>query len=178
MEINYFKIISRNRFYYPIFDKKLVLALSLSGGYQINQPYKTPSRPGASAGYIPSIKIFRLEGYDILRGFAHSEANRLADGQNINEVQVKNAAYFANFKFEPRRYISDSVILGLFFDSGGLFLDSFQPLKMRSSMGVSFKFLTPVGTLDFDYGIKLRRKTWPDGTRDGFGRFHMSIGLF
>ena len=40
------------------------------------------------------------------------------------------------------------------------------------------EILTPVGTLDFDYGFKLLRKRDANGTLEDPGRFHVSIGFF
>lgn len=188
-EINYSKIVSRNRFYYPIHNKIFVLALSVSMGYQVN--YADELRLNSDGtkilnsdntfqtkGYIPSIKVFRLDGQDNVRGFSNSEINRLSNGEAISDVRVQNTAYFANLKFEPRYYLSDSIGLGLFFDAGRVYVNHFQPLSLRTSVGGSFKFLTPVGSLDFDYGVKVERNRLNDGGREGFGRFHLSIGLF
>lgn len=68
--------------------------------------------------------------------------------------------------------------LDVFFDAGRVFIDKFQPLDLRTSVGAGFKFLTPVGSLDFDYGVKLNKRTYPDQKRDSTGRFHLSIGFF
>ena len=131
-----------------------------------------------TVGYIPSIKVFRLDGFEGLRGFNGIEANRLENGLDINEVRVQDSAFFANTKFESRYYFNDSIIMALFYDAGSLYINSFKPFSMRSSVGTSFKLLTPVGTLDFDYGVKLRRKRLADGSRESIGRFHLSIGYF
>ena len=68
--------------------------------------------------------------------------------------------------------------MGVFFDAGRVFVDEFKPFDLRSSVGAGLKFLTPVGSLDFDYGVKLQRRTYPDKKRDSVGRFHLSIGFF
>ena len=189
LEINFSKIISRNRFYYPLFEKQLVLAFSLSAGYQKNfadelvynedgSVATNPDGTKRTTGYIPSIKVFRLDGVDAVRGFADSEINRLDTGVDINELRIQNLAFFANFKFEPRYYMSDTMALGVFFDAGKLYVNHFRPLSLRTAVGLSFKFLTQVGTLDFDYGVKTKRRRLNDGGREGFGRFHLSIGYF
>jgi outer membrane protein insertion porin family len=190
VEINFSKVISRNRFYLPTFDKSLVFAFSLSMGMQENYAnQKKVDSTGSSirnkvdnslrtVGFIPSIKVFRLDGIDLVRGYADSEINRLGNGLDISKFRVQGKAYFTTFKFEPRFYMSDSIVLGLFYDAGKLFLDKYQPTDLRSSVGASFKFLTPVGTLDFDYGVKTRRYRLNNGGRESFGRVHLSIGYF
>jgi len=57
-------------------------------------------------------------------------------------------------------------------------VDEFSTDDLRSSVGLSFKYVTPVGTLDFDYGIKLLRKKDSSGTLESPGRLHVSIGFF
>ena len=93
-----------------------------------------------------------------MRGFADDEINRLADSAStdISEVVINRTAYFLNLKIEPRYDINDSMVLGIFFDAGRVFVNHFKPLSLRTALGASFKFRTPVGTLDFDYGVKLK----------------------
>ncbi|MGZ3788371.1 MAG: BamA/OMP85 family outer membrane protein [Bacteriovorax sp.] len=187
LEVNYVKVINRNKFYYPLGN--FTLAFSLAMGYEKNfaldvlkdssgKVLLNSNGVAKTHGYIPSIKVFRLDGYDEIRGFDGGEINRLMSGQPIGDVVVQNEAYFTAFKFEPRYNLTDALQLGLFFDAGRVYVDDFKPLDLRTSVGAGFKFLTPVGSLDFDYGVKLRRHIYPDGNRDSFGRFHLSIGFF
>ncbi|NOT79489.1 MAG: BamA/TamA family outer membrane protein [Bacteriovoracaceae bacterium] len=191
LEVNFVKVISRNRFYYPIGN--FVVALSIAGGYQKNFANKIlmdssgnpvlhtegydKGKP-KTKGYIPSIKVFRLDGYDEIRGYDDGEINRLMDGTPVGEVIVQNEAYFTAIKFEPRYSLTDNLKLGVFFDAGRVFVSDFRPFKLRSSLGAGIKYVTPVGSLDFDYGVKLQRKTNTGGVRDSMGRFHLSIGFF
>lgn len=179
LTIDYYKIISRNRFYAKIPNG--VLAMSVSAGYQKNLATDKVS-DGAGGhvtkGYIPNIKVFRLSGMDIVRGFEDDEINRLVTNEDISEARVDQRAYMANIKFEPRFFLSDASMVGLFYDAGRVFVDSYDFSQLRSSAGISFKYLTPVGTLDFDYGIKLLRKRDDDGKLESPGRLHVSIGFF
>lgn len=187
LEVNYVKVISRNKFYYPLGD--FTLAFSMAMGYEKNfaldimkdasgNPLLNSNGAPRTHGYIPSIKVFRLDGYDEIRGYDEGEVNRLRSGIPIGDVVVQSEAYFTAFKFEPRYNITDTMQLGIFFDAGRVSVNEFIPFNLRTSVGAGFKFLTPVGSLDFDYGIKLQRKTYPDKIRDSFGRFHLSIGYF
>ncbi len=166
-EVNYVKIINRNRFYYPLGD--FVFATALSTGFQRNF---------AEGFYIPNIKVFRLDGYDEIRGFEDGEINRSTAGVPIGDIIVSRDAYFLAFKFEPRYTVNDFLQLDVFYDAGRVFINKFDPSKLRSSVGFGFKILTQVGSLDFDYGVKLNRKNYSDGKRDATGRFHLSIGFF
>jgi outer membrane protein insertion porin family len=187
LEVNFIKVISRNRFYYPVGD--FTLAFSLAMGYQKNfadeiltdntgRPLLNSNGVPRTKGYIPSIKVFRLDGYDEIRGYDQAEINRLRGGRPIGEVVVQDEAYFTAFKFEPRYNLTDALQLGVFFDAGRVYVDDFNPFSLRSSVGTGLKYLTPVGSLDFDYGFKLQRKTHSDSGRESVGRFHLSIGFF
>lgn len=190
LTINYYKLISRNRFYIPF--KNGTVAISTVGGLQenlakdyVNGPNGQPNvitqngeTMKQTEGYIPPIKLFRLTGMDIIRGFSDEEMNKLPDRRDISQARIQNRAYLALFKVEPRYFVSDNFISGVFLDAGRVFVDQVDMGELRSSAGLTFKILTPVGTLDFDYGFKLLRKRNADGTLEDPGRFHVSIGFF
>jgi outer membrane protein insertion porin family len=131
-----------------------------------------------NSGYIPNIKLFRLTGTDIVRGFSDEEINRLSNGNDIGTDRVQKRAYMANFKLEPRYFINDSLMAGVFYDAGRVYKDEVDFGELRQSVGVTFKVVTPVGTLDFDYGVKLLRKKLDGDRLESPGRFHVSIGFF
>lgn len=178
LTINYYKLISRNRFYIPF--KNGTVAISAVAGVQENLASEEVTVNGAqqSKGYIPTIKVFRLTGMDIIRGFTDEEMNNIPSGQDISDVRVDSKAYMANFKLEPRYFINDVLMAGVFYDAGRVFVNRMDLGELRDSVGVTFKIITPVGTLDFDYGIKLLRKKTQDGSLEDPGRFHVSIGFF
>lgn len=191
LTIDYYKLISRNRFYLPF--KNGTVALSIVGGVQENlakelirdgngQPRVISNGDGQTIkqtkGYIPNIKVFRLTGMDIVRGYDDEEINRLIDGRDISEARVQDRAYLANIKLEPRYFINDTLMTGVFFDAGRVYVDRVDLGELRQSVGLTFKVITPVGTLDFDYGIKLLRKKDQNGNLEDPGRFHVSIGFF
>lgn len=178
LTINYYKLISRNRFYIPF--KNGTVAISMVGGIQENLARDKTTINGVTQteGYIPNIKVFRLTGMDIIRGFSDEEANRLPNGNDISEERIDNRAYLANFKFEPRYFINDALMAGVFYDAGRVFVNRVDLGDLRDSVGITFKIITPVGTLDFDYGIKLLRERNKDGSLEDPGRFHVSIGFF
>jgi outer membrane protein insertion porin family len=196
LTINYYKVISRNRFYIPF--KNGTVAISMTAGMEQNLEKQILTQNGQpiqiqqtnpennenlgtinqTKGFIPSIKAFRLTGMDIVRGYADNEINRVQDGRDISQVRIQNAAYMANFKLEPRYFINDTFMTGVFFDAGRVYVDQMDLGDLRTSTGITFKFITPVGTLDFDYGIKTLRKRLPNGRLEDPGRFHVSIGFF
>tara|TARA_Y100001954_G_scaffold238438_1_gene306019 strand:+ start:1698 stop:4589 length:2892 start_codon:yes stop_codon:yes gene_type:complete len=187
-EVNYIKLTSRNRYY--INRGNLVYAFSASFGFQKNLAtniyFGADGKPVIDEedgqyklmGFIPSIKVFSLSGVDSVRGFSLNEINRLESGKNIGEVILRDRAYFSNVKFEPRYYFNDRFAASLFVDGGRLYVGKFNFFAMRFGVGLGAKLLTPVGSLDFDYGFKLNRKDLSDGQREELGRFHLSIGFF
>jgi len=188
IEINYYKVIWRNKIYLPINDT-ITFATSLVMGMEENLAKEVRRDATGNVilnangvpqtkGYIPSIKVFRLDGFDTVRGFSDAEINRLQRGQDINEMIIQDRAYFINLKLEPRVYLDDSLILGVFLDAGRVYVQELEPEELRFGAGTSLKLVTPVGTLDFNYGVKLKRGQDANNNKESFGRFHISIGFF
>jgi outer membrane protein insertion porin family len=187
-DIDFYRLVNRNRFYIP-FSYEFGLAFSVTFGIQENLE-RDPRVDGSGnqvfdangvplkKGFIPSIKVFRLSGIDTVRGFSEEEINRLPSGQDITTTLIQNSVYLTNVKIEPRYRWTDDMVFGVFWDAGKVQVEKFEATDIRSSVGVSFKYLTPVGTLDLDYGMKLLRKRYADGTIESPGRIHISIGFF
>lgn len=187
IKINFIKLVSRNKVYFSW--SNWMLAISASLGYQKNlardyiydsngNPIYNINNDHQTSGYIPSVKVFRLDGVDIIRGFTDDEANILSNGEDIDDLIIQDKAMFTNVKIEPRYFLDDSIAIGIFLDAGRIFLDSYVPANLRTSIGASLKLLTPVGALNFDYGIKTNRNHDAEGRKDSFGRFNLSIGFF
>lgn len=187
-EIDFYKFVSRNRFYIPM-GNEFSFAFSVTFGIQENlrnDPFidnngnmiVSSNGEVTKKGFIPSIKVFRLSGIDTVRGFSEEEINRLPTGEDITSKLIQGKVYMTNIKVEPRYRWADDMVLGVFWDAGKIQLDSYDVADLRSSVGFSLKYITPVGTLDFDYGFKLLRKRYPDGTLESPGRIHISIGFF
>lgn len=177
--VDYFKLVSRNRFYIPISNG--VFAISLAAGMQQNLANSKRLNSNGdleTEGFIPNIKVFRLNGIDNVRGYEDNEINILSSGEDVSQVRVDDTAYMAVLKLEPRFFLSDSSMFGLFYDAGRVFVNDYDFGELNSSVGFTFKYLTPVGSLDFDYGIKLLRKGDDGDKFNSPGRLHVSIGFF
>ncbi|MEH0859931.1 BamA/OMP85 family outer membrane protein [Halobacteriovorax sp. DPLXC-1] len=182
LTINYNKAVIRNYNYIPLGD--ITLATSITLGYEHNFSddlitddsgniiIDADGKPQTS-GYIPPLKVFRLIGRDFLRGYSDFESGRLSDNSYITDTTVRGNAYLFNFRVEPRYYLGDYSAIAIFFDAGRVFVDKIDEFELLKSVGLSFKLFTPIGSLDFDYGVKLDRIGG-----DSFGRFHITIGQF
>jgi outer membrane protein insertion porin family len=188
-KVDFYKLISRNKFYIPI-NSKIHIASSFSVGFQKNLAdqnildgngdIKLDSNGNAvTKGFIPSIKVFRLTGIDSVRGYDEDEINVIkSENKDVSEITIRDTAYMTNFKIEPRYSLNDNMMLGVFLDGGSVQVGSLDLGEYRSSVGLSFKYVTPVGTLDLDYGFKTERRILPSGDREAPGRIHLQIGFF
>ena len=173
LEINFLKLQSRNRFYKRF--SSFIFASSFAAGWQKNLGRGDSS--GSKKSYIPRVKVFRLEGVDNVRGYNSTEVNRVYGGEDISEFVIDDIASFFNFKAELRREVSPSVMLSSFYDLGKVMPKVFDFNNLNHSVGLSLKLLTPVGTLNLDYGLKLNREL-VNGEKEQFGRFHLMVGYF
>ena len=114
---------------------------------------------------------------DNIRGYNSSEINSVENGKDISEYIIDDLASFANLKLELRKMFSDNLLISGFLDMGRVAPRIINFDDLRSSVGLSLKFLTPVGTLNFDYGVKLEREV-VNGEKEQFGRFHLLVGYF
>lgn len=180
---NFYKLVLRNRFYLPLGDRT-VLAISAVAGVQKNLAREVITDEFGNTrnrGVIPSIKVFRLSGVDSVRGYGEDEINYIKSSGRKNDIStltIDNKAYMSNIKIEPRYFFNDNAVLGVFLDGGTVQVDHFVPLELRASIGLSFKFYTPVGAFDVAYGHKLNRQKTSDGENESAGRFHFTIGFF
>lgn len=124
-----------------------------------------------SGGRLPLYEKFRLGGIDSIRGYEWGTVSPL-DPQTIDEIGGdKMWLYKAEFRFP---LMKDEGIRGLvFFDAGNAFLkgDSWTDGAARS-VGFGVRWLSPMGPLRLEYGIKLNeRPNDPDN-----GRFEFKVG--
>lgn len=166
-DVDYIKLLSRNKLYIPYNNGALALSLAL--GFQKNN---------SNEYTLPSIKILRLSSVDVVRGYSDAELNyQTKSNKDVSELLIKDSAYLLSFKLEPRFFINKDFMVGAFFDAGRVGVDMQDPFSVNSSVGISFKYITPVGSINLDYGHKLHRRDL-GGAEESPGRVHLSIGFF
>ncbi|MBU4484629.1 BamA/TamA family outer membrane protein, partial [bacterium] len=117
---------------------------------------------------VPSNELLYLGGDNTLRGFGRDSLGPIdanGDPTGGRTRWIYNA--------ELRLPIWNSLKWGFFYDMGSL-TEHFGDINLdnvRHSTGFGIRYVTPVGPIRADYGIKLDRKSDED-----FGRFHLTFG--
>ncbi len=132
---------------------------------------------------VPIRERFFLGGRTTVRGFSENSIG--PRGKNGSEIGGDLAI---NLNVELRFPLPDRFGGAVFVDGGGLYLqqcdhacrtDPERPIRdaamtlenFRRSAGLGLRYLTPVGPISLDYGIKLDRRAGED-----LGQLHFSIG--
>ncbi|OMH39904.1 BamA/OMP85 family outer membrane protein [Desulfurobacterium indicum] len=130
----------------------------------------------AGVGYIkpfgsgvPIQDRFYLGGAESIRGYKYGTISPVDSFGNY-----VGGNFYSLASIELRYMIFKELQIAIFCDSGDVFPDvsDFTFNGWYSSLGLGFRYLTPVGPLRIDYGYKLKPV---DG--QGRGRFHISFGF-
>jgi outer membrane protein assembly factor BamA len=174
---------------YLSLPRKLVLAMSLSAGYNLQLFTGSKTYPD---------RFFFLGGVDSLRSFLADSvvpqdvAEKIIDGDatkcvstgsvaaaphplSICDIGIRGGDLMVNPRAELRVPLTDTFQAGLFLDTGNVWTGSgtVDILALRYALGAGLRIATPIGPIAFDYGVNMNRRLWED-----FGAFHFSIGLF
>lgn len=180
-------------FYLPI-TSRAVLAVSARAGkiFQLQDGSKSIAPKRFFLGGTSTIRGFREDGVvpQDRRDTLHGEvaecralvsqfgctpaATVLAQGQ---EIPSEGGELFTTAKTELRIPVVGSWDLGLFFETGNLWLDPtvYRPLELRYAAGAGVRYLFPIGPAALDVGFNLD----PDrALNESTFQIHFSIGLF
>jgi outer membrane protein insertion porin family len=141
--------------------------LSFRTGFERNlepPPEGTPESQRAKY-QIPVIKQFTLGGAGSLRGFNEQEIN-------IQNISLLGTLAYVNYRTQLDLPFSGPLRFGPFLDAGNLYVDSYSLGNLRYGTGFGFHYLSPVGPVNFDLGLKLAPR--PD--EDKY-KFYFSIGV-
>lgn len=159
--VGYEKWTASTHFYLPV-TKDIVWSNVVGGGYIRNM--------GANA--IPLIKAFRLGGYASIRGFKE-------DSINLDQSILLGGLVYLNFRTQVDLPLVGDLKIAPFLDAGNLYqkegngdiLFNGNPF-LRTGAGAGLHYMTPIGPINFDYGIKLNRRS-----NESSGQFHFSVGI-
>jgi outer membrane protein assembly factor BamA len=179
---NFLRITGRVAGYLRLSKSGAALAMSLSGGYNVQLDENSRTYPD---------RLFFLGGVDSLRAFLADSlvpedfAQRIDYDEDhimdptkrftIDDVAIRGGDIFLNPRIELRIPINETFQTGIFLDTGNLWRDpeEIDLFALRYAAGAGLRITTPIGPLALDYGINLIPRDWED-----FGAFHFSIGLF
>lgn len=135
------------------------LGLGLSGGL---------AQPWGSTDEIPITQRYYLGGRTTVRGFRENSLGpRGSDGAVIGGDRMISG------KTQFQYLAADSLSTHIFFDFGRVFLQNpaFGPESLRTSIGVGFQYLSPIGPIGFDVGHPLQEHSGEPSVR-----VHFSVG--
>lgn len=162
-DLDYFKMSYRNQWIKPFAETS---AFSLRGDLSYGEGYSETSD-------LPFFEKYYAGGINSVRGY---DTNSLGPRTSTDDPFGGNfrvlgsAEYFFRAPFAKE---NPSVRMGLFLDGGYVFADTddFDEKNLRTSAGLSFEWLSPVGPLTFSFA-----KTLNDEPDDDLQKFQFSIG--
>ncbi|MCE3010747.1 MAG: BamA/TamA family outer membrane protein [Proteobacteria bacterium] len=167
--IEYWRAFGSFTHYSPV-RRNWVWANSLRGGYLKNLST-------LSDGGVPyDKKGLILGGQSTVRGFQPGESFPGETELGTDRYLLTTEAQMYLIKSELRFPIWGSLGAALFYDGGAVTIkgvDIKDPY--RDSVGIAFRYATPVGAVSLEWGWKLDRKT---GRGESQLPFHLSIGTF
>jgi len=171
-------------------DKGVALAVSVAVGGNVQLTSTSETYPD---------RLFYLGGFDSLRSFypdsvvpedvaqrilpcapeIRNDPKKCPPRLSINDVAVRGGDLSINPRIELRVPLTSTFAIGVFLDTGNLWKDPTEILKipfaLRYGAGAGLRIATPVGPLAFDYGFNLNRRL---PLNEDVGALAFSIGLF
>ena len=168
--------------------RKLVLAMSLAAGYNLQLFKESKTYPDRLSflGGVDSLRSFLADSVvpqDVAERIIDTNASRCVSNNasstphplSICDVGIRGGDLMVNPRAELRIPLTDTFQAGLFLDAGNVWTGdgAVNLLVLRYALGAGLRIATPIGPIAFDYGVNMNRRPWED-----FGAFHFSIGLF
>lgn len=143
----------------PLPSQRYTLGLGLSGGL---------SQPWGDTSEIPITQRFYLGGRTTVRGFRENSL-----GPQGSDGAVIGGDTMLASKVELQYLVVDSLSTHVFFDAGNVFLrhEDFNLSDIRTSTGIGFQYLSPIGPIGFDVGHPLDERGGEPSVR-----LHFSVG--
>jgi outer membrane protein insertion porin family len=164
--IGYYRAIFRGDYFWPV-TSDVNWYFSFRSGYEQSlEPTINPSNPNDTTGSIPVIKQFALGGIGSLRGLQEQSFN-------LSQFNIRGSASYVNYRTQIDLPFAGSLKFGPFLDAANLNLDTYSLWSnMVYCPGFSFRYLTPVGPVNLDFGFPINPPPGSD-TQE----FFFSIGI-
>ena len=177
--VNFARYEANYTYYYRLGSPRWVWANSARGGYVRNLSDEVGSG-------VPTTYAFLLGSIYTIRGFDLTTDNERIPKQNDggfvvtrrNQKLIKTDSYYYLIKSELRfpLYLDHGGVI--FYDGAEVGVSGFHFKRpYRQSVGVGYRYNTPVGPLALDFAFKIDPDRTP-GYREQIMRFHLSIGTF
>ncbi len=172
-DLEWYKVTYRNKFYFPITSGVTTLLrtdMAYGDGYGNTELF--PFYERFFAGGLRTVRGFRSNTLGPVSGTGDATIVSAPIGGDIRTVASAELIFPVPFIEKP----PNSVRLSVFYDIGNVFLQSeggFQADELRSSYGVSFVWLAPIGPLRFSYAQLVNSQP-----SDREELFQFSIGSF
>lgn len=163
--------------YLRLSERGMALATSLRFGFNQQLVRGSTTYPD---------RLFFLGGVDSLRGFPlwslvpedlyQLKRNQTGASPAVKALPISGGDLMINPRAELRIPLLGIWQTAIFLDTGNLWARAnqvFESFHLRYSAGAGLRVTTPVGPLALDYGVNLDPRS-----KEGFGAFHFSIGLF
>ena len=111
-----------------------------------------------SWGQMPAYELYYLGGIDTIRGFKYAE---ISPRDPVTNDRI-GGTQFLQFNNEIRFPIYKKLGLGgtIFFDAGNVYGPNYVGPFLRTSVGVGFRWFSPMGPLRVEWGYNLSKKTY------------------
>jgi len=163
--VGYTRYLGRADYYLPLWEGATWF-FSLRSGFERNLEPPPESSPDDQRYAIPLIKQFALGGAGSLRGFNEQELN-------LQAYAISGTASYVNYRTQVDLPFSGAIRFGPFIDAANLLVDRFSFRDdLRVGAGVGFRYQSPVGPVNLDWGFKLNAR---EGEHPF--RFYFSIGV-
>lgn len=175
--IQFVKLENTFTHYTRVGSAKVVWANSLRGGYLSNLSHDPVSG-------VPASQAFFLGGLFTVRGFdSSSDQERIPPAWQLpfnesTDLIIKNDSTYGLLKSELRFPLAGEHGGVVFYDGGFVRVSGYKfDRPYRDSIGVGYRYNTPVGPVALDFAFKIRPRTETGHEENPF-RFHFSIGTF
>jgi outer membrane protein insertion porin family len=164
--IGYYRAIFRGDYFWPV-TPDLNWYFSFRSGYEQSlEKTINPSNPNDVSGSIPLIKQFALGGIGSLRGLEEQSFN-------LTQYNIRGSASYANYRTQIDLPFAGALKFGPFLDAANLNIDDYSLWRnIVYCPGFSFRYLTPVGPVNLDFGFPINPPPGSD-TQE----FFFSIGI-
>lgn len=169
---NFARATAQTTLYNPVLLRRgvpvFIWANSFAVGYLKNLDERSQGVPFDKKG-------FALGGRSTIRGYSTKDIFPSSIDLGANYRILASSSYqLVKSEFRIPLFSKQEISLGIFYDGGQVLIENFKFADTwRDSVGIGFRYNTPVGPLNLEYARKLDKQADEDD-----GAFHLSVGVF